>query len=738
MPGGPPPGMMGGGPPPGMMPGGPDPAAMMGGQLPPNPLAAQMGMAPSPFANLPGIGQDPLGLGLPPEIAVMLNDPMVADMFKRMLEGKPKQGPNYPKWFRAKDYPKPTIAEVQMKSRNDKELFRLLLWRFSRDRDILRMATSGVFRDFDKEEEIAYRDASLVFDMQLIQNLLGGAELSYDAKPRTTEGAQDTEKKVDFLQALRVQAEHQHYLSTGMSLAMDEVKTATTYGHLVARILPNFLAEDDEIPISYDLMDISTCFPTWEGARGLKTMTRVYSSTMGQICATWDQDGKNQIKAKMISQPIVKGGKQDICQDDDEFEVIEWWDRLNCMIVVRGVEVYSYQHKFGFVPFVYSRSPLGDAGPIRAENMAAYDLSASTLTRQLDIVGKGLSHVAFSRLVHEQREAILSRMMTMVDRDSDPPIWIEQDLSQYGDTPDISLRKGTISTFKMGYEKPIQTPMPQGYQFIPPMMAALNEASQRGLMPPSAYGVQSNANLSGVANEGMNESGLDKLTPWQLMLTQHHGEAGEMALRFVRDWGHLMGPEGSKGEIPFERAQVSPGQDPMWQLTPQILHDQGIKVTSRLTSPRLNNLMMLGNSVGAWMNLGLMEKTEALKLRGVRDPIAAIRRLRIQEFEDTDEYKKAQIVTWLREEGRIQEAALVLFFMQQAAQPQGGGGPGGPGGMPGAPGSMSPTGQMGGAPPGGPGSGPPMQTGAMGMAGGMGGPIPGPPPSMAGLPPGMM
>ncbi len=717
MPLGPPPMPMGMGvpgiPPPGMGP------AMMG-MPPPPPPGPPPGMMPSPLGMMPQPGvMPPLGMGEMDPAAALQDPAVMMALIQLIIDDQSMQyGPVYPKWYRPGKYPKPTAASVIHRATQDKSLFGDLILRWQDDRKRLRLAVVGTFGDHDADAEETFTDASLALDMQLVTALLAGADIIHKVKAPRREMDNDAEKVENYLLRCREAAVHRHFLTHGTSLSVDEVKTSLTYGHLVTRILPDFEAESDEIPIIMDLLDPATCFPTWAAGRGLNTMTRVYTMSIDAITGTWDRDD-TKVEKKLLAKPYRKqdGSTRDRTTED-ELEVTEYWDCRWHAVAVDGEIIHEWEHKFGRVPFVYSRSPIGEPAQVAEPATTTTGL----FTRRKEIAAKGLSHIAFMKKTHEQKEAIFGRMMTEVKKTGNPSRTFEQDLSVYGDAPRITNAEGGISMIRMGYEREVQTPMAQGFQLAPPVLAAIGDAATRGMMPRESYGSVSNSQQSGTAIEGLNESGRDKLTPWMIMLPQHHKEADELVLGYIRDWGHLMGSDMKKGNLLFDLVKPGQDQDRQQQITPDMLRKGNFRVEVRMTSLRLQNLGTMGQAVQMWKSMGLMEDVEALDMRGVQDAEAYLRRVEIQEFKRTEEYRKARLVQWMEEEGEPFDIIQIVRQLIMKPEPQPGGGPPGmgpggpPPGMP--PGMGSPTGVNGGAPPGPNG---PQMGGAM-----------------AGLPPGMM
>lgn len=710
-----------------------DPAMMAMGP----PLMPDAIMPPPPAAPP---GMDIMALLADPQISEMLKDPATnlaltqmvnedqtldpttRDMLLQVLDQsvKPKNGPVYPKWYKPNRYPKRTATDIEHDIRREREDYQDLILRMRGDRDRLMKAVTGAvgqFRDHEDAEEEHFHDYALVLDFQLIVTLISSTNLVFKVTPPTSGGRQDAEKIEDFGIRSREHQIARHYARHAADLATDEAKTAGTYGHIVCRRLPNFEAESDEIPINADFLDPTTCFPEFD-ENGLRAMKRVFVMRIRDIIDVWEKDGSEVRDTLYSTRTKLGNGQERDAREDDEREVLEFWDRRQHYIVVNGKLIHHWEHKFGFAPFVYVRSPIGDASQVNEGSGFGYG-TGSLLNRRKDIASKGLSHIANTYKTHEQKEAIFGKMMTLLRSVTNPTRTIEQDMSIYGDDPMISNAEGTVSMLRMGYEREVPTPIPNGFQMAPPLLAATNESQGRGLMPAEAYGSPSGSQQSGSSIESLTESGRDKLTPWLKMLTRYHEECFEMDLRFVRDWGHLLGSDMDKGNLTIQRSKMALDDDPMVQITPDILRNGKMRTSVKMTSLRLQNLGPLGQGITPWLQAGLMEKEEALDLRGVQDARATLRRIEIEKYKDTEEYKQAMMVKWMREEGENEAADMVetLIAMKAGA----GGGP--PGGVPPPqmPGLGPGVGMDGGAPMG--PNGPQMAgSGGLGGSAPMGGP----------------
>lgn len=684
------------------------------------------GMAPDAFGMADPLGMMPVE---PDPFAAAMGDPLVMMELIRLIteEANRKNGPTYPRWYKPSQYQKPKLSEYTAKARSDRNLYSRYIEQVANERLALNLKTVGQFPDAEEESEMQFQDPSMVHDYTLGVNLVAGCDVNYDARTHRAGDAEIVEKKELFAHAFREKWKRRNTAVYGTDLSYDEARFAMGTGRLVARLSLDFDAESDEVPIKADLLDPCTVFPTFDD-HGIASVTRVYYQTVAQVATTFDNE-KVDIRKKLLAGATKnESGVERNREADDQVEVIEYWDRRWYAVSVEGHEAVNAEHKFGFVPFVYIVSPLGDAGQQSASALSS-SVRSSIQTAQDDIASKGRSHIWAIWKAHEQREAILGRMFTELKKTGNPPRTVEQDPSIYGDAPALGDAEGGVYMMRAGLEREVGGPQKPGFSLIGPVMGAANEAQSRGMLPASSYGLTQNANESGTAIEGLNESGRDKITPWLTMMQRWDAECAEMSLRMVRDWGHLLGSDGSRGTFEIELFQK--GSDTVFTITPDEIRQVGTKIRSKRTSLRLSNLGALGNALSSWKANGWLLDEDALEMRGVEDPVAYLRRVQIQEMKKDPEYMKVKIIQMMEQEGDYAGAEMYRRMLQnqmrQPAPPPPGGMP--PGGMP--PGAPGGPGTMGGSPPGS-GAGPQMAQpiqGAMGMPSRMAGP----PPDLSGI-----
>lgn len=673
----------------------------------------------------PGVIPDPNYPGSPlqqdAELMLAMQDPEVAAALVRLLleELDPDPGPKIPPYYDKADYPKPTFADISTKADQDRQDYRLLIDRMRRDRDRIRMAVVGAFRDFDPDVEITFQDASLAIDVQLIVSILAAAEFIINKTAKKAGDREKAQKIENACYAILEEAARCHHRSHGTDFKSDLVKTALQTGHLVSRVLPNYYPEEGQVPIYLELMDPATCFPTRDGY-GIETMTRVYLQQVREVCRGFKLT-KKQEREILNTQAKVANGEYRMVTASDTVEVTEFWNRRwYALVVNRKLIVPPTEHHYYCVPFVVTRSGIGDPGNLYEQNLrASYGIIENSY--QHDLVNKGQSHIQLLQKTHEQREAIMGIVATELKKIRNPPRTFEQAITAYGDIPDISNAEGGVSMLKMGEEVEVPTPVDSRFNLMGPIMAAVNEAAQMGRMGPAAYGLAPGSQSSGAVIEGLGESDQDKLNLWKIMIQNHVAECLHVGLKLWRDHGRKLGPDGYRGQaMMIERQHPTESEDGYFEFDYRDLYDDSCKLQVQMTSLRMQNLGALGNAVQMWSNMGRMTDEEALMLRGVRDPEAYMRKVEIEQFQKTPEYRTARLISWMKEEGMMEELPTVLYLLATKGGTGGGVPPSAPGPLPGN-GGGPPTvgvpggpGQMGGRPP----------------------QLPGPTPDLSGLPPG--
>jgi hypothetical protein len=724
--GGPPPGMLGmqgmppmGMPPPGMPPmggpmgpGGPSIGPPGGMQPPPGPLG--------PFPTQAGMPVQPPPPPPPPVVMDPLQDPLVMELLFEQYqqemeeEAADKKGPFHDDWYTdSKDvlYPKPDLDHILEKARDDRARFQGLIDRFAEDLDLLSDNADkvGVFKDFDAESEESWYSSALVAEKNLLKAKIGGIDPHFDVVHQAgtkKDHIQDTE---DFLYAIFQEAMRQHSNATGGDYRLAVAEHSLVYGRMIQRNLPDWKGETrNGVPFIQSLIDPATCFVTREGHRGIGTVTRWYVQPIADLIRDYPQHSK-VIQSKLLKE--VDGKRRKLT---DEVEVVEFWDRRwMCLAADNQMIVAPVEHDLGEPPFTYVVVERGESTATTSPRNAQ-QRNQTTNRRTEDNKHRGLSFAGYRKRVHAQKEALLGSIFTQHRTNMNRPLIISQDdFAMEKDMPEITGQRGGRSQIWKNHEEVLPYPDEQNPVNFGPLLQSNAEDMSRDAMPPSAYGINQNSNVSGYAINELNQSGYDKLTPDLMAIQAFYQDNLAQMLRMMKNWGHLLGKKGERGSVMVPRQYPRNKEVGVTTITPYTVRCTGDVVKCKMTTVSLANIGGMANTAGILKQNGWITDEQAirwLELPGARDPDETLRQRQLDDAMNHPEYKLASLIEYLLEEGQETKAAFLAKQLDSGRKQEAGQQPGAtPPGPPGPPGpgpvggvSLPPLGQ-----PPGPGSGPP-------------------------------
>lgn len=746
-------------PPPGMGPL-PAPPALMPAP-PPGPIGPPAGPATAPPLGPPdqppyladpravvlllaGIGDEDLPGYLaslaPPDLErVITVASQYPDLVRRIadaLEPEPKTGPIYPHWF--VEPPKPSLGDLKDLAGKLRSAWGETRKRMGEDHDLFFLRTVGKFKiDRDDPDFEEFVSTTLHDDAQLAINQCATLPVRFQLTVRDPEERDDTQHVEDALYAWRAESAARHAAAGNASIGYDESFSVVVRGSVVSRRICDL--DDPEQPIAVDLLDPATCCPVWD-RHGLVVMVRAYQDTLAGVVGDYDTASGNL--AKNLAKPLTLGNPAPVATDPvQEVGVIEYWDRWwRAVWLDDGREIVPITaHKYGRVPYVYQRAAHGRPAAFRHPNPrqsgaipgmtilpggTAVPGAPTVPVADPDAREVGASFFRYRAAAHSQYEAINSKLMQIMRGADDPPWMVEQDdvARVANPDPEISTDPGVQNRGLLNHEQ--RTPLlfsPQAGVLQPLFQATERDRTTAGF-PPSMYGVAGGV-ATGNAIEGMNESGRDKLTPVMETLQTYHAACAELDLILYRDWGHLAGSDGERGQIvvPYPRHRRNrPRDTPSFVLTPDAVRHSGTRVAVDLTQLRKQNLPAAVNVMNLGQQAGIPRRVFVELFGFSNDPNALMEEwIEEQTMLDPSMQPLWRALAWLQR-GQRPDGSLDPFHQEvagwilQQANPDKGGppGPGGGGGPLGvnssalnlAP-SMFPQGNVGagaGAPPLGP------------------------------------
>ena len=651
-----------------MPPMGPPPDPMMGGP-------AAMPMGPSPMMD--------------PELLLQMGQAV-----RQAMEAQAEQmlRPSYPKWYDPKHFPKPDAGAVLTKARALEAEFAPLRARMQEEVESARLDWYGHFRDFDQDEDDPWVDTSIQGEIELLAYQLADANISFDAPAPTVDLRDEAGKKIDFALSAMDHAARLHADTGNGTIELEKARTLLTTGRLAWHCTLNLDADEGEMPFNEYLVDPMSCFPVFEGRRGLGMMVRIYQTTLGEAIADFD-DGKRTMAKKYLANSVVKPSKDDEKRLDEgsAVEVIEYWDRRWRLIFINGKQARDpLEHEYGFVPFVYTLSAIGLPGFMREATDGRTDSAAvTTWSNNRDVANphKGIGIPSLLKKPTRQREAVYARMMQAFKKSMDPPLVAELDDITYKDgVPDISRASGDVSPIRKDRQAIQEIPTNPNANVLMPILQGVADNGARLTQPPTAHGLNDKSNVSGYATQGLNEAGRIKLVPHLKTLEKFERQCMEMRFRMFRDWGYLIqqGEDAPFGVLTLPRHEAGPFEDQAFELTPGDLKRAGIRIEVSMNSMPLQMLGPLANAIGMYMQMGLMDEIGALKLLNTQNPYKTLERIRESQLLADPVIQEMQAIERLREAGLTDYADYFVARkmsekMMQMMGPQGQ--PGGSGAM---------------------------------------------------------
>lgn len=584
-----------------------------------------------PSMPYPGMGQPPgmpmmSGAFAPPDMPMMPPSPPDGDIRQilTMLEGmvgpvtppKPLYAPGYrpPK--------KPVLGDLWGRSVAMINRHRSLLERFETDRLWLQMHLVGIFEEdrLAKEQRLVvdeFQSTGIVADWNLACAWLAGLPFE-PVKPVLRDDRKiEARQMQDAVRYLRSEEESRYADAWGADLAMEEARYLTIYGRIVNRTVLNLA--DPDFPFDSTLIDPATVFFN-EGGRGIAEAFHRYHTTYGALVGVFGEPPAETMRK-------IRNDHGAIEWEWTEVEALDYWDTWwRAVVTQEHTFVPVTAHEYGSVPFTRQYGPFGmpvggDPGHDRTEYGPNGVLRISTSSRADDAANKGLSYIHYMRREHAQYEAIMSRIITGFKKAINPPLLRERALETIGQpVHPLNTGPGQVNTTLLGAEK--VSPIPTSASPIDTnILLTATTQEQRGTrLPPMFGGIVEQSNISGTAQNGIADQGMEKLFPWRASVERYHAMRFTRWFGLWRNFGHLAinaGEEPSPLMIPVTRPRN--GEQPAFELTRELIDTVGPRVEIRMNKPRLNQLLPIVNAMQGMVANGWATDAMAMEALGNTD-----------------------------------------------------------------------------------------------------------------------
>lgn len=644
--------------------GGPDPMLM--GLPPTDPL---MGMGTDPMLDplMMGMGDPSIGSpmpAMPPMMPPMLPPPgpmeMLAPVPPPVEEFVPPGPQSLPVWY--SEPPKPKLADIleeadreradhqdriQVAMQTVKRLNLELSGIFKKDADLIRLGEveRGVLTDLRDEHDGYCAHISAM-------------EWNVSVPLKDSIDREETTAKEDAIHYLFECFQRQHADAGNASLKWALPDIAGKYGMLAACLVVDPMNE--ECGLRFQMVDPATIFPVFEGGMGLARVYRVYQATAAEVMGSFfDAKGTVQKKVKKIA--TFNGDYK----PNHVGEVVEYWDRAHVMVAFEGKEIFSHKHGYGKVPFRIKYCGFGQQGFTRTTDL---DYEGTARARPVGAEGSSLRREDLMRMAqpfllrrfkaHDIEEAVHGLMLTAMRRQVNP-MWIQQLGMQSHNDGGFQVKQTEGGTV-VARDDDVLTPQPPALTpDVVNAVTALNQQNkQTGMASGVIMGMVPGGQTTGSAIDILNQAGLEKWRPLVMVIEEFLTELAEWALELLRDWGGILGAEGSYGSIsvPSRRPNPRTGMAAAHDLTPKILRSHGVRCKVELRRFNPNNMSTLMNGIAIGINAGLLDRRTAIDLIGItNNPDAILDRINEEMLESVPEVLQEKTLRNLFKQAKIAE-----------------------------------------------------------------------------------
>jgi hypothetical protein len=396
-------------------------------------------------------------------------------------------------------------------------------------------------------------------------------------------------------------------------LPMDEARIFTEFGQIINRNVVNM--NDPDFPFDSTLVSPLEVFPEWGGPTGLRRVWRVYRTNCARLFADYGEPTRKELGH-------LKNAKGAEIDDDTDIDVVEYWDTwYRAVITEGGCRVLPLKaHEYGYVPYTIQYGPLGQprgvAGAAAAfPNLARrkdqfYDTKNSQWLD--DMVHQSVSYFHTMKRAHAQMEALQSRFIGNIKKMDNPPILRYRD-DAAADAPKYAMDTGPNGDNELilGHERIEGFPQTPNSVDVQVVMESLAQQNAMLRIPPSMFGLNDKSNVSGTAVNSMTDAGMEKVSPWIAGLEKYHSRRIKQWLLTYRNFGHLVrfrDYDRTGQRTPFMIPVTKPrsGDEPAFELTPDLIDKAGATVDIRLRRVRQADLLPFLNGANLANQMGVM------------------------------------------------------------------------------------------------------------------------------------
>lgn len=556
----------------------------------------------------------------PPDPMAALGPNPLADPYEEDLGFT--VGPAIPSWYTKPKKPKPD--DVIARARQEQEDHALRLELANEGNERLAGQRRGLFardvKDYLKGEIDAPPITILRSEHNMACAYISSMDIGVSAMNNITINEEESAIKEDAAHYWFDCEQRQHVVEWGADLQRAKVDLLQRYGMLVGYDAPDF---DKECGLDMRLLNPATCFPVYEGSRGLDGMYRIYTTTAGDVVGSFDKDGDVSKKIKKVAHY----GNGDY-NPNYNGEVIEYWNRAWVVVIFNGEVMLNRDHNYTMVPFTVVAGAWAEQPNTSSSATALYDGRTRGSWAGTTSFGSGQRRIDLSRqycpfLQHrwdsvDIKGAVYSRVITALRRSNNPAMLWTMSPSSDEEQPEIEYREAGLT--KLGFEEELQ-PMPN----LPPpdvlstVMLFMQQDEMSSTPPAVINGMAPLSQASGTAIDMLTQAGLQSWHPLVRALQLFDALRTERRFEWVLGYGEVMGRYNDRGGVLVPpRNSTRMGTQPS-KLTPEIIRRTGTRVEVTMHKFNIGSLPGVASALQilAQINGGMYSDETLVRLSGV-------------------------------------------------------------------------------------------------------------------------
>ena len=596
-----------------------DPMQLQAGQM--DPLMASMGAQQPPMA--PPMGPPPEEVPSPSyesslqsgAVQIMPSDPVLSDMMSLSLD-LPR--PPAKKKRNRKPIPEPDAGKIVAWANHANSLYMGRNQRMARDVGIYRQHEGGTPLNFDELTQTQFLSAAMSNLVNRLANMMGGLEPTFDAPFRDQETEEAAQSIENFSYWSRDHERRLYARNGGNPLQRDEFFYLLLHGAVVSRVLPDLT--DDDYPWATELLDPSTCYPSWGGQKeGMVQMVRRYTSSVSEVIGTYAPYNvglEASLMRKLNVNPADYGEFL-----NQEMEIVEYWDKdWRWVGQPDGTDILPVKkHGYGVVPFIYITA-VGEPKNMQTPD-GAYQYNNKfgrfgyTVSRSEDMEQKGVSVLHYLINTHRLKEALMTLLYTEVVKASNPPTMRYRAPQLMGqDVPDIDYNAGGTNAAFLGLEKVEGLPTSPAPTDLAPVMQGLDADWYGGSLNPAAQGQEMGANASGYSLDTLIAAAKELILPYLQAFENYLGLKIQMQLEMYETLIADMVP------ISVPQKSLFGSASGMMDLTMEALELVGTHIAVRLDNITDQNLPQRAQTATNLQQAGFWSQQAGMNYVGVKNP----------------------------------------------------------------------------------------------------------------------